>query len=301
MGWKTFSFMDKLVFVSVVLIAGLIGIFFTVNDSVESSKEPPEVPMLAGFEEYQEQLDLLNDRRRGESFCALQVDKAVRQNSKGSWQQVVQVEPCFTISEDLDNRKFTQAELESASNWYMEFLLREVFDGPLLDEPESLQTWLVIEAPKYFTNEVLALVAENPDGEFEVDGMIMSADEMVANWSESNSNFYAYTADGGPRILAIEGGLGADFYFAEENQIDMTGGFSVYYRVDKSIYIESLIEKENWTIEALKEQQPELFDSSPLAVRVDASVGHTLEKTENGGWIVTRWSAHNNYTFRVAN
>lgn len=68
--------------------------------------------------------------------------------------------------------------------------------------------------------------------------------------------------------------------------------------MDKSIYIETLIEKENWTLVALKEQHPELFDTSPLAVRVDARVGHTLEKTEGSNWIVIRWE-YPSYTYRV--
>jgi hypothetical protein len=84
----------------------------------------------------------------------------------------------------------------------------------------------------------------------------------------------------------------------EENQIDLSGGFSIYYRVDKSIYIETLIEKENWTLVALKEQHPELFDTSPLAVRVEALVEHTLEKTASGSWKVIRWR-YPSYTYTL--
>jgi hypothetical protein len=298
MNWKSLSFLDKVALVGVVFIALLVFAIFNVNDSATESEESPEVLLIEGFEEYQEQLDWLNDSRRGELFCKLELKNVVIQNSKGSWKQVNQVEPCFTISEDLDNRQFSQQELESASNWYVKFLLAEVFDGSLLNDPDSFLTWLELEAPDYFSQEVLALVSEDPSGEFEVDGRIVDADEMVAAWGKEGSKFYAFTNDGGPRILAIEGSLGADFYSLEENQIGLRGGFSIYYRVDKSIYIETLIEKENWTLVALKEQHPELFDTSPLAVRVDARVGHTLEKTEGSNWIVIRWE-YPSYTYRV--
>lgn len=180
----------------------------------------------------------------------------------------------------------------------MDFLIAEVFDGTLLNDPESFLIWLETEAPEYFSEEVLAMVAADTDGEFEVDGSIVDADQMVAAWGKTDSNFYAFTNDGGPRILAIEGALGADFFSLEDNQIDLTGRFSIYYRVDKSIYVDTLIEKEDWTLVALKEQHPELFDASPLAVRIDASVGHTLEQSEGSDWVVTKWKDPS-YTYRV--
>jgi hypothetical protein len=289
MNWKSPSFLAKAILVGVVVIVIVEFAFFSVNERIENSKPNPEVPVLLGFEEYQDQIDLLKGWEKADSFCQLELKNAVMRNSKGSWKQVNQIEPCFTISEDLDNRQFSRQELESASNWYAEFLLAEVFDGTLLNDPDGLMSWLEVQAPNYFSKEVLALVSENPGGEFEVDGSIVDADEMVAAWGKESSKFYAFTNDGGPRILAIEGSLDAEFFSLEKNQIDLTGEFFIYYRVDKTIYIETLIEKENWTLVALKEQHPELFDTSPLAVRFDASVGHTLEKTDGNNWEVIGW------------
>jgi hypothetical protein len=298
MNWKSPGFLAKAVFVGVVVVALLEFAFVRVNDAVENAKPSPEVLVLEGFEEYQEQVDFLNESRRGDQFCKLEVKSGESRNPLGAWQQVVQAEPCFTLTEDLDNKQFSSQELESASNWYVEFLLEQVFDSSLLNNPDGFLTWLEVEAPTFFTDEVLAFVAEDPRGQFEVDGRIVYSDEMVASWGKADSNFYAFTRDGGPRILALKGGLDADFYSLEKNQVDLTGLFSIYYRVDKKIYVESLIEKENWTLVSLKEQHPELFDNSPLAVRVDARVGHTLERVEGGQWLITRWE-YPNYTFRV--
>jgi hypothetical protein len=294
--WKNLGLLEKVILAAAIMLP--LVVLMPKNNSAENNQDTQEVLVLEGYEEYQEQLDWLNENLRGDWFCKLEIKVGDRRTSVGIWQPVAQSEPCFTLTEDFDNKQFSGQELESASNWYMEFLLDQVFDSSILDNPEGLSSWLESEAPEFFTDEVLALVAENPNDEFEVDGRIVQSNEMIATWGKADSNFYAFTRDGGPRILAIKGGLDADFHSVGKNQVDMTGSFSIYYRVDKDTYVESLIEKENWTLVALKEQHPELFDTSPIAVRIDARVGHTLEKAESDNWLITRWKSPS-YSFRV--
>lgn len=243
-------------------------------------------------------VDAVNYGKRWDILCGLDSTDKYYEDHHGFWQATKFQDDCnFRGSKHLfvgdEPRGLTTEQVLSAQDWYLDFLLNEYFDSRYLDSGEDLKAMAAEGNLPFLHPETLPKPLDGSPRTFEDDGEIVYLDNVILSGG-TNGIFRALPHDGLPRILGLKlqaGALSVDFFGLESGQVKFSGDFSAFYRLDKSSLVDFVLESEpQWTLSSLKEAHPEYFNDSNLALRYDARVSHTLQKSK-GSWLIRSWDS----------
>lgn len=262
---------------------------------IKNTKKPEFTLSVPGFESA---VDAVDRGKRHDLLCGLNPTDKFIEGKYSFWQATKFQEHCnFRGLEHLfvgdGPRGLTIDQILSAQDWYLEFLINEYFDSGLLGSDQDVKELASSGNMPFLHPETLPKLVNSPANTFELDGKIIYIDNVMLS-GNSNSIFRALPSDRLPRLLGLQlktGSLSVDFYGLGPDQVEFSGYVSAFYRLDKSHLVEFVLETEpQWTLSSLEEVHPQYFDESSLAMRYDARVSHTLEKSADS-WLIKSWDS----------